>query len=99
MLSVQPQNVILILGENYAAWSFLDEYKDIGLVDECKTLLNTDKVAYTFNFLSQGSKTVMATNALLTGLDNLFLHEIYQPASYREKYSGGMGTIYEEFRL
>lgn len=93
MLSVQPQNVILILGENYAAWPFLDEYKDIGLVDECKKLLNTDKVAYTFNFLSQGSETVMATNALLTGLDNLFLHENYQPTSYREKYSGGIGTI------
>ena len=26
-------------------------------------------------------------------MDNLFLHENYQPVSYREKYNGGIGTI------
>ena len=93
MLAVQPQNVVFVLGENYAAWPFLDEYKNLGLVDECKKLLATDKAACTLNFLAQGSETVMATNALITGLDNLFLHENYQPVSYREKYSGGIGTI------
>lgn len=93
MLEVQPQSVVFILGENYAVWPFLDEYKNLELVAECKKLLATDRAAYTFNFLAQGGETVMATNSLLTGLDNLFLHENYQPVSYREKYYGGIGTI------
>ena len=93
MLAEQPQNVIFILGENYAAWPFLDEYKKLGLVEESKKLIASGKAASTLNFLAQGSETVMATNALLTGLNNLFLHENYQPVSYREKYNGGIGTI------
>lgn len=93
MLAKQPQNVVFILAENYAAWPFLDEYKNLSLVDGCKELLKTEKAAFTLNFLAQGSETVMATNALLTGLDNLFLHENYQPVSYHEKYNGGIGTI------
>jgi len=93
MLAAQPQNVIFILGENYAAWPFLDEYKELGLVEESKKLINSGKAASTLNFLAQGSETVMATNALLTGLNNLFLHENYQSVSYREKYNGGIGTI------
>ena len=96
MLLKQPQNVIFILGENYAVWPFLDEYRDLGLVNEGKRLIESGKAAYTLNFLSQGSETVMATNALLTGLNNLFLHENYQPISYKEKYHGGIGTIMQD---
>lgn len=93
MLAQQPQNVVFILGENYAAWPFLDEYRKLGLVEEGKRLIKSGKATYTLNFLAQGSETVMATNALLTGLNNLFLHENYQPISYREKYQGGIGCI------
>lgn len=96
LLPSQPRNVILILGENYAVWPFLDEYKGLNLVPYGKKMIESGKAAYTLNFLPQGNETVTATNALLTGLDNLTLYENYQPESYKSKYAGGIGNIMKE---
>ena len=93
LLPSQPQKVVFILGENYAVWPFMDEYRSMNLVPEVTKLMQSGKAAYSLNFLAQGGETVTATNALLTGLDNLTLYENYQPESYRSKYAGGIGNI------
>lgn len=93
LLSMQPQNVVLILGENYAVWPFLNEYKSLNLVPYGKKLIESGRAAYTLNFLPQGNETVTATNTLISGLDNLTLYENYQPESYKNKYAGGIGNI------
>ena len=92
-LKKQPQKVVFILGENYAVWPFMEEYRSMNLVPEVTKLMKSGKAAYSLNFLAQGSETVTATNALLTGLDNLTLYENYQPESYRSRYAGGIGNI------
>lgn len=93
LLPSQPQNVVLILGENYAVWPFLDEYKGLNLVPCGKKMIESGHAAYTLNFLPQGNETVTATNALITGLDNLTLYENYQVMSYKSKYASGIGNI------
>lgn len=96
LLPNQPQNVVLILGENYAVWPFLDEYKGLNLVPYGKRMIESGHAAYTLNFLPQGNETVTATNALITGLDNLTLYENYQSVSYKSKYAGGIGNIMKQ---
>ena len=66
-LSKQPQQVVVILGENYALWPFLERYQNLGLVASGEKLLSSGKVARIPNFLANGNGTMIAGFCITLG--------------------------------
>ncbi|GHV07435.1 phosphatidylglycerol--membrane-oligosaccharide glycerophosphotransferase [Campylobacterota bacterium] len=92
-LSAQPNNVIFILGESYALWTFLPEYIQLGLVEKGVKLQNAAQSFSTDVMLARGSGTISAVNGLLTGMHDAGFYENYEPTSYHSKYATGIGAV------
>lgn len=91
-LSKQPQQVVVILGENYALWPFLERYQNLGLVASGEKLLSSGKVARIPNFLANGNGTMTSLKGLISGLAGQGLYENYEAETYKHHYATGIGN-------
>lgn len=92
-LKNQPNNVICIIGESYALWPFLPEYKDLGLVEKGLKLQNAPNSMHTKIMLAHGTGTMPTVNGFITGLAATDLYENYRPESFKNYYATGIGSI------
>lgn len=92
-LAEQPKTVVLILGESYALWPFLDTFKGPGdyLVSEGKALAQSPHSLF-LQGLAHGTGTMPAVNGYVTGLPSTGLYENYEKESYKEKYGFGIAA-------
>lgn len=74
-LAKQPQQVLFIVGENYALWPLLPQYRDLGLTPTGERLARDG--AHTYQFLSAGNGTMTSLNGLFTGLPDVGLSPNY----------------------
>ncbi|WP_455654963.1 LTA synthase family protein [Phascolarctobacterium sp.] len=92
-LQEQPQNVVLIIGESYALWPFLPEYRDLGLVEKGLKFQNAANGMHTEIMLAHGTGTMPTVNGFVTGLAAADLYENYRPESFRSHYATGIGSV------
>ncbi|SUP43896.1 LTA synthase family protein [Veillonella criceti] len=92
-LKEQPKTVVLVLGESYALWPFLDTFKGPGdyLVSEGKALAQSSHSLF-LQGLAHGTGTMPAVNGYVTGLPSTGLYENYERESYKEKYGFGIAA-------
>jgi phosphoglycerol transferase MdoB-like AlkP superfamily enzyme len=74
-LAQTPQQVVFIVGENYALWPLLPQYRELGLAPTGERLARDG--AYTYQFLSAGNGTMTSLNGLFTGLPDVGLSPNY----------------------
>lgn len=92
-LQEQPRNVVLIIGESYALWPFLPEYRDLGLVEKGLKFQNAANGMHTEIMLAHGTGTMPTVNGFVTGLAAADLYENYRPESFRSHYATGIGSV------
>ena len=92
-LQKQPQNIIFILGENYALWPFLPSYKNLGLVQYGEKFLNSDKSASIQNFVPNAGGTIGSVEGMVTGFPEASLYTNYQEETYKTTYASGIGNV------
>ena len=90
-LAAQPRQVVVIIGENYALWPLLPQYKDMGLCRTGEKLAREG--AYTYHFLANGNGTMTSLNGFFTGLPDAYLMPNYKPAKAGEEYATGIGMV------
>lgn len=95
-LAIQPDNVVVILGESYALWPMLPKYQAMGLADEALRMANSDNSCQTSLMLAHGSGTMPAVNGFVTGLAEAGITEETMPESYKSQYATGIGKIMKE---
>lgn len=66
---------MIILGENYALWPLLPEYRPLGLAATGEWL--EEHGAHTYRFLPNGNGTMTSLNGFLTGLPDVGLYVNY----------------------
>ncbi len=92
-LSRQPHDVVLILGETFAIWPFLEPFKELGLVEQMAALAASPKGAQVATMLPAGKLTIQAVNSLLTGLPSAGVFPNHQPTSFADLYLAGAASI------
>ena len=75
LLFQRPRHVVVILGENYALWPLLPEYRNLGLAETGEWLESHG--AHTYQFLANGNGTMTSLNGFLTGLPDVGLYVNY----------------------
>ena len=95
-LAKQPQDIVLILGESFGAWPFLERFKALGLVQETAALAAGRRGASLNKMLANGSGTISAVVGVVTGLPEVGIYVSNQPETYKEIYRSGVGTIMRE---
>ena len=92
-LQKQPQNIVLILGENYALWPFLPSYKNLGLVQYGEKFLNSDKSASINNFVPNAGGTIGSVEGIVDGFAEASIYTNYQEETYKTVYASGIGNV------
>ena len=75
LLSAKPQQVVLILGENYALWPLLPQYRGLGIAET--GILMEKEGAFCYDFLPNGNGTINSLNGFLTGLPSVGIGQNY----------------------
>ncbi|MDR3163349.1 MAG: LTA synthase family protein [Helicobacteraceae bacterium] len=88
-----PQTVVLILGETYALWPFLSDFRELGLVENGRRLQNSPNGFALNLMLSVGDGTIAAVNGLLSGLFEAGIYQNYEIESYKSVYLFGIGAV------
>jgi len=83
----KPQHVFLIVGESYANWPLLPQYKDLNIANGVKNIIKQEDAAYVSTFLPNGMSTISGVMGIVTGLAEANLYLTYLPESYKEPYS------------
>lgn len=90
-LAQRPRHVVVILGENYALWPLLPEYRDLGLARTGEWL--EAKGAHTYHFLANGNGTMTSLNGFLTGLPDVGLYVNYMMGRHGDVDGLGIGAV------
>ncbi|AJQ28805.1 LTA synthase family protein [Pelosinus fermentans] len=83
----KPQHVFLIIGESYANWPLLPQYKDLNIANGMRNIIAQEDAAYVPAFLPNGMSTISGIMGIVTGLAEANLYLTYLPESYKEPYS------------
>ncbi len=83
----KPRHVFLIIGESYANWPLLPQYKDLNIANGVKNIIAQEDAAYVSAFLPNGMSTISGVMGIVTGLAEANLYLTYLPESYKEPYS------------
>lgn len=95
-LAVQPDNIVVILGESYALWPMLPKYQAMGLADEALRMMQSENSCYIDVMLAHGSGTMPAVNGFVTGLAEAGITEETMPESYKSQYATDIGKIMKD---
>lgn len=90
-LARRPHHVVLILGENYALWPLLPEYRALGLAQTGAWL--EEHGAHTYRFLPNGNGTMTSLNGFLTGLPDVGLYVNYLMGKHGSADPFGIGRM------
>lgn len=90
-LPEKPKNVVLILGENYALWPLLPQYRALGLAET--GILMEKSGAFCYNFLPNGSGTITSLNGFLTGLPSVGIGQNYVMGENGDVSGFAIGTL------
>lgn len=88
-LTRRPHRVVVILGENYALWPLLPEYRGLGLAETGEWL--EEEGAHTYRFLAAGNGTMTSLNGFITGLPEVGLYVNYTMGLRGEASPFGIG--------
>jgi phosphoglycerol transferase MdoB-like AlkP superfamily enzyme len=83
----KTQHVFLIIGESYANWPLLPQYKDLNIANGIRSIIAQDDSVYVSSFLPNGMSTISGIMGIVTGLAEANLYLTYLPESYKEPYS------------
>ncbi|WP_346353725.1 LTA synthase family protein [Azotosporobacter soli] len=83
----KPRQVFLIIGESYANWPLLPEYKALGITAGMDKLIQQSDTAYVGSFLPNGLSTISGVMGIVSGLAEVNLYLTYLPESYKETFS------------
>lgn len=87
----RPRHVVVLLGENYALWPLLPEYRAMGLARTGEFLERDGAPIY--HFLANGNGTMTSLNGFLTGLPDIGLYVNYTMGQ-KDGVSGfGIGAV------
>ena len=92
----KPQHVFLIVGESYANWPLLPQYKNLNIANGVKEMIEQDDAAYVSAFLPNGMSTISGVMGIVTGLADANLYLTYLPESYKEPYSTAIAPQMKE---
>lgn len=95
-LAQQPSNIILLVGESFGVWPFLDKYAALDLVPNLEKLGNAKDGVHIKTMLASGDCTIVSLNALITGLPHNNIREHYHPNSFKNKYAMGVAYILKQ---
>ena len=90
-LVARPHHVVVILGENYALWPLLPEYRALGLAKTGEWLEKNG--AHMYHFLSNGNGTMTSLNGFLTGLPDIGLYVNYKMGRHDRADALGIGSV------
>lgn len=83
----KPRHIFLILGESYAEWPLLPQYKDLNLANGLKGIIAQRNAVYVPAFLPASISTMPAVNSIVTGFPEINLSPNYQAESYKAPYA------------
>ncbi|MDU2064428.1 MAG: sulfatase-like hydrolase/transferase [Sporomusaceae bacterium] len=83
----KPKHVFLIIGESYANWPLLPEYKDLHIADGVKNLIQKQNSVYVPTFLPNGMSTISGVMGVLTGFPDVNLYLNCLPEAYGGPFS------------
>jgi phosphoglycerol transferase MdoB-like AlkP superfamily enzyme len=83
----QPRHIFLLVGESYANWTLLPQYKELNIANGVKDIIKRDDAAYVSTFLPNGMSTISGLMGIITGLADANLYLTYLPESYKEPYA------------
>ncbi len=83
----KPQHIFLIIGESYANWPLLPQYKNLNIANGVRKIISEEDAAYVPAFLPNGMSTISGIMGIVTGLAEANLYLTYLPESYKEPYS------------
>ena len=89
LLAKRPHHVVVILGENYALWPLLPEYRNLGLAETGEWL--EAHGAHTYHFLANSTGTMTSLNGFLTGLPDIGLYVNYTMGLHGKVSPFGIG--------
>lgn len=83
----KPRHIFLIVGESYAAWPLLPQYKELNIANGMKQIIEQNNAVYIQNFLPASISTMPAINSIITGFPEINLSPNYQAESYKAPYA------------
>ncbi|MDF2635819.1 MAG: sulfatase [Pelosinus sp.] len=88
----KPRHIFLIVGESYAEWPLLPQYKDLNLANGLKSIITQSNALYIPAFLPASISTMTAVNSIVTGFPEINLSPNYQAESYKAPYATSFAT-------
>ncbi len=82
----KPRQIFLIVGESYANWALLPEYKELGITSGMQEILRQPDTAHLGAFLPNGLSTISGVMGIVSGLAEVNLYLTYLPEAYREAF-------------
>lgn len=83
----RPRQIFLIVGESYANWPLLPEYRALGITAGMQEILQQPNTAYTGAFLPNGLSTISGVMGVVSGLAEVNLYLTYLPEAYQGPFS------------
>ncbi|HWR44298.1 LTA synthase family protein [Sporomusa sp.] len=88
----KPPHIFLIIGESYAEWPLLPEFKDLNIANGMKSILDKDNAVLVKPFLPTGTGTMAGINGIITGFPEVNLYPNYQQESYKTVYATSLAA-------
>ncbi|HMM22316.1 MAG TPA: sulfatase-like hydrolase/transferase [Selenomonadales bacterium] len=79
----KPGHIFLIVGESYANWTLLPEYRDLNIANGLKGIIRQPEAAYVPAFLPNGMSTISGVLGIVTGLTDVNLYLNYNQETYQ----------------
>ena len=95
-LTEKPTNVVVVIGESFGLWPFLQEFRDLGLVDKSLALQNSHNATNVEYMLANSTGTIGGINGIVTGLPDAGMYENYMPNPDNTIYKSGIAYIMKQ---
>lgn len=92
----KPKHIFIIIGESFAQWPLLDQYKSLHIADGVRGIIAKENAIHVAAFLPNGAFTPMAVTAVAGGLSDVGLYPNYHPESFKEPYSTAIAPQMEK---
>lgn len=93
----RPHHVVVIVGENYALWPLLPEYRSLGLAKTGEWLEANG--AHSYHFLANGNGTMTSLNGFITGLPDIGTYVNYTMGKHGDVDQLGIGAMMKKWAI
>ena len=91
----KPRHIFIILGETWAQWPMLEQYRDLRVAEGIRSLMAEETACYVSSFMPNGDFTSIAITGFVTGLSDVNVRANYQPRSFKEVYPTAMAPQFK----